>query len=185
MDKNAKSLIMILPLPPNSKNVNTYSNVLPIELISKIEQFANEQKNTRTNYSSWDNAIVRKSNAVIVYDLPETIIKEISSSIYLLIPDVSLIEYIHAMYYKWMPGSYIPWHSDHSWDFALTIYCNKNWDENWGGYFAYKDNSNIACIKPEFNVATRIYTPLEHSVFTTTPDADPRVTIQIFGKYKK
>jgi hypothetical protein len=58
---------------------------------------------------------------------------------------------------------------------------NKHWDDDWGGYFAYKDD-DIKCIKPEFNKMTIIEPPIEHTVFSLTNNAPIRETIQIFGR---
>lgn len=187
MDTDANSLIMDpIPTPiPTTKGVIVYKNILSLGLIQRIEEFAKTQTSCRSNHSCWNEGIVRRSNAVLVYDIPENLMQEIFTSVRNLAPDLHKFGYLYAMYYKWMQGSYIPWHADHAWDFAMTIYCNPDWNIDWGGYFAYKVNSEIKCIKPEFNSAVRIHTPLEHSVFSTTPDAQHRTTIQIFGRYKK
>jgi Rps23 Pro-64 3,4-dihydroxylase Tpa1-like proline 4-hydroxylase len=59
---------------------------------------------------------------------------------------------------------------------------NQNWDDDWGGYFAYKDNNEIKCIKPEFNKLTYIEPPIQHTVFNTSSLAPIREAILIFGK---
>lgn len=170
---------------PPAKGVVSYADMLSRDLIQRVETFAAAQTSCRSNHSCWDQGITKRSNAVLVYDLSDALMQEIFTAVRLRAPDLSKFGYLYAMYYKWMPGSYIPWHADRAWDFAMTIYCNPKWDQDWGGYFAYKSDTGITCLKPEFNTAVRIYTPLEHSVFSTTPDADPRTTIQVFGRYAK
>ena len=44
------------------------------------------------------------------------------------------------------------------------------------------DCTEIKCFKPEFNTASKIFLPMEHTVFSVTPDAPPRNAIQIFAK---
>ena len=185
MDTNSGCLTMIMTPIPTPQGIIVYKNMLSLDLIRRIEEFAKLQTSCRSNHSCWNEGIVKSSNAVLVYDLSEELMQEIFTAVRTLAPDLAKFGYLYAMYYKWMPGSYIPWHADHAWDFAMTIYCNPEWNIDWGGYFAYKVASDIKCIKPEFNNAVRIHTPLEHSVFSTTPDAQPRTTIQVFGRYAK
>ena len=173
---------MQLTQPPVKSLADTYTNVLSLDLINDAYKFVETQTTSRTNFTSWNQAIVRNSNAVLVYDLSGELKDRITAELRNRIPDLNNFEFLHPMYYKWMPGSYIPWHSDFSWKFGVTVYLNEVWNENWGGYFAYKTGNDVWCVKPEFNCATRIHTPIEHTVFSTTPDAPARNTIQVFGK---
>lgn len=166
----------------NAPIITYYSDALPLELITEANEYIQTQTSSRTNYSCWDKTIVRSSNVVLVYDLPNELHNKIKIRVKELVPSIQGFEFVHAMYQRWMPGSYIPWHSDYSWKFGVTIYLNDVWDENWGGYFAYKEGQDIKCIKPEFNKASYVYMPVDHMVFSTTPDAPARNTIQIFGK---
>ena len=168
-----------------TQDVAVYQNAVPAHILAQLDTFIATQTHCRTNYTCWHEGIIKGSNAVLVHDLPETLSQDIFTAIRVKAPELDKFAYLHAMYYKWMPGSYIPWHADHAWEVAVTIYCNPEWDQDWGGYFAYKTATGITCIKPEFNTAVRINTPLEHAVFSTTPDAKPRTTIQVFGRYAK
>jgi Rps23 Pro-64 3,4-dihydroxylase Tpa1-like proline 4-hydroxylase len=167
---------------PKSDPLTKYTNVLPTELITEINTYVNGQTSSRSNYSCWPKELLRNSGAVLVYDFPKEMSDKIFEHVKLVAPELSNFETNHAMYQRWMPGSYIPWHSDFSWKMAVTIYLNETWDKNWGGYFAYESGTEIKCIKPEFNVASKTFLPMEHSVFAVTPDAPPRNTIQIFAK---
>jgi len=162
--------------------LSKHENVFPIEFITEINKYVDGQTSSRSNFSCWPKELLRSSGAVLVYDFPKEISDKIFEYVKVFAPELSNYEINHAMYQRWMPGSYITWHSDFSWKVAVTIYLNETWDKNWGGYFAYESGSEIKCIKPEFNVASKIFLPVEHTVFTVTPDAPPRNAIQIFAK---
>lgn len=173
---------MQLTQPPIKHYVDRYTNMFSSNSIAELHKFVDTQTSCKTNFACWNPAIVRSSNAVLVYDLQGELKDKIIMELKEQIPALNNFEFLHPMYYRWMSGSYIPWHSDFSWKFGITVYLNEVWDENWGGHFAYKTDTDIRCIKPEFNCATRTYTPIEHTVFATTPDAPARNTIQVFGK---
>jgi Rps23 Pro-64 3,4-dihydroxylase Tpa1-like proline 4-hydroxylase len=162
--------------------LSRHENVLPTEFITEINKYVDGQTSSRSNYSCWPKELLRSSGVVLVYDFPKEMSDKIFEHAKIIAPEISNFETNHAMYQRWMPGSYISWHSDFSWKMAVTIYLNETWDKNWGGYFAYESGAEIKCIKPEFNVASKIFLPVEHTVFTVTPDAPPRNAIQIFAK---
>ena len=162
--------------------VSLYESVLPIKFINEINEYVDAQTSSRSNFSCWPKSLLRNSGAVLVYDFPQEMTNKIFEEVKLIAPEINNFETTHAMYQRWMPGSYIPWHSDFSWKLAITIYLNETWDKNWGGYFAYESGGDIKCIKPEFNIASKIILPMEHMVFSVTPDAPPRNAIQIFAK---
>lgn len=162
--------------------LSRHENVFPTEFITEINKYVDGQTSSRSNFSCWPKELLRSSGVVLVYDFPKEISDKIFEHVKVFAPELNNYETNHAMYQRWMPGSYITWHSDFSWKVAVTIYLNETWDKNWGGYFAYESGSEIKCIKPEFNVASKIFLPVEHTVFTVTPDAPPRNAIQIFAK---
>lgn len=90
---------------------------------------------------------------------------------------------ISAMAYLWQPLSYIPWHDDNGAAGGATIYLNKEWDPNWGGYLLWRKGKEVKCLEPKFNrlvVNTKL---IEHSTTLTTAEAPLRQTIQIFWHY--
>lgn len=161
--------------------MQSFKNALTKDLIDRLHEYPKTQTSCRTNYTSWQKELVRASTAILVFDLPENLRQEVVTQAKLINPDLNRFGTIHALYHKMMPGSYITWHQDHAWKFGMTIYLTEYWDENFGGYFAYKEEQIIKCIKPEFNQANYILTPFDHCVFATTLDAPPRTTIQLFG----
>ena len=161
--------------------VITSRDVLSKALIERLHAYPKSQTSCRTNYTSWQKELVRASAAILVFDLPEDLRQEVVNQAKLACPELHKYQTIHALYHKMMPNSYITWHQDHSWKFGMTIHLNEYWDENFGGYFAFKQNEEIKCLKPEFNHANYIVTPLDHCVFQTAPDSPARTTIQLFG----
>jgi hypothetical protein len=162
-------------------SVLTFRDVLTKPLIDRLHEYPKSQTSCRTNYTSWQKELVRASTAILVFDLPEDLRNEVVAQAKLACGELNKYPTIHALYHKMMPGSYITWHQDHSWKFGMTIHLNEYWDENFGGYFAFKEGQEVKCLKPEFNHGNYIVTPLDHCVFATTPDAPARTTIQLFG----
>jgi hypothetical protein len=161
--------------------MKTFRNVLTKDLIVKLHEHAKTQKSCRTNYTAWQKELVRASAAILVFDLPESLQQDVIKQVKLANEELNKYAAIYAVYHKMMPGSYITWHQDYTWKFGMTVHLNEYWDENFGGYFAYKEQEEIKCAKPEFNQGSYILTPLDHCVFQTAPDAPPRTTIQLFG----
>lgn len=160
--------------------VSVCDNALTYELIQEVRYYPKTQTTSECSYTSWSEGIVKASTPVLVYALPIQLQNKIESEVKKVFPELEEFQSVTSMVFHWTVGSYIPWHSDHSHKFGVTVYLNEYWDKDWGGYFAY-ELDGIHSIKPEFNRATKILTPLEHTVFRTNPDAPIRETIQIFG----
>ena len=158
-------------------SVVTFDNVLSLSLLEVLREVCKTGE-IRHSYMNWGNEVIKDSNPVLIKDLNQQLSNRIISEIKILLPEYTEIR---CMWYGWIRGSYIPWHSDNNVKFGATIYLNKHWDDDWGGYFAYKDD-DIKCIKPEFNKMTIIEPPIEHTVFSLTNNAPIRETIQIFGR---
>jgi Rps23 Pro-64 3,4-dihydroxylase Tpa1-like proline 4-hydroxylase len=162
-------------------NIIIKENVLSINLIQNLKKYVSKQKNHRSNYSDWNKSVVHDSSIVMIFDLPEILSNEIKNFI-LKKFDLSQKKNVVCMYYGWTRLSYIPWHCDGIYEYGITIYLNESWHPDWGGYFAYDDGKKIECIKPSFNKAVLINTPMQHTVFSTTINAPIRETIQVFIK---
>jgi hypothetical protein len=88
----------------------------------------------------------------------------------------------HIMLYYWTRFSYIPWHNDRTYDAALTIYLNDDWDRNYGGYFLYNDeNENeIKAICPNRNLGVIQYNQVHHCTTPVNFNGGIRYTLQVF-----
>jgi hypothetical protein len=175
--------------------INIYSNFLSEESIKELdEKIENilyksdpDMPNFTTSLTSWDTQLQKSSTPIIRYVLNKNddrlfqlLKKEIENKIPYYIGDM-VIHFAPKL-------SYIPWHGDAHAKAALSIYLNKKWDVNWGGYFLYKIDDGIRAIKPEFNLGILQEggtNGLPHCVTTTNIDADLRISLQLFLTNKK
>jgi hypothetical protein len=175
--------------------INIYSNFLSEDAIKKlddkIEEILNNSDpnvpNFTTSLTSWTKYLQNNSTPIIRYVLnknDDTLFQYLKKEIESKIP-----YYIDNMVIHFSPKlSYIPWHNDGYVIAALTIYLNKKWDINWGGYFLYRLNDEIKAIKPELNLGILQEggdKGLPHCVTTTNIDADLRISLQLFLTNKK
>lgn len=175
--------------------IDIYKNFLSNESIEKLDNKIEDilyksnpdVPNFTTSLTSWEDNLKKSSSPIIRYVLNENDIelfqilkKEIESKI---------SYYIDGIVIHFSPKlSYIPWHNDSHVTAALTIYLNKIWDINWGGYFLYNKNNEIKAIIPEFNLGVLQrggVTGVSHCVTTTNMDADLRISLQLFLKQEK
>jgi len=159
-------------------NVKIVHNALSLTLLEVIQDYVKHGQ-IRHSYMDWGAEVIKASNPVLIKDLNDNLSNRIISELKVHLPEHNEIK---CMWYGWIRGSYIPWHSDNNVKFGATLYLNNHWDEDWGGYFAYKEASEVKCIKPDFNKLTIIKPPVDHTVFNTTNNAPIRETIQIFGR---
>jgi len=85
----------------------------------------------------------------------------------------------------WPPGSQINFHHDAPAEtprLSSTIYINKEWNWNWGGFFIYDDaDLGQGWIYPHCNLMVWFKPPVWHSTSMVTPLAThPRLSIQLF-----
>lgn len=170
--ENAKSFYK------HNMNVVCIENALSSNLLEILQDVCKTGE-YRCSYNGWPREVVKTSNPVLIKDINSSLTDKIMSEVGHLFPKC---DDIGCMWYGWIRGSYIPWHSDSNSKFGATIYLNQYWDDDWGGYFAYKENGEIKCIKPEFNKMTIIKPPIKHTVFGLADIAPIRETIQIFGR---
>lgn len=152
-------------------------NALSKELLDDLHAYT--QTGANRNNSSWPKDVVKESKLVLIKDLDISLSLRITSELNKILPTTTG-DQLACMWYGWTRGSYIPWHEDGVSDYAITIHLSKEWDSDWGGYFGYEENGEVKCIKPEYNKLVCVRNNVRHTVFSTTPDARLRETIQIF-----
>lgn len=87
----------------------------------------------------------------------------------------------NIMLYYWTRYSYIPWHNDNSkYEGAITIYLNREWDPDFGGYFLYEEGDEIKALPPKKNFAVMQYGSLMHCTTPVNFSGDLRFTVQAF-----
>jgi hypothetical protein len=136
----------------------------------------------RTNYW-WHESIIKESCPVLVHNYDEQTSNTILES--LIHNGVISDKNYMVMNYVWTKGSYIPWHGDGHVAEGITVYLNEYWDDNWGGFFLYRENdkdTHLKGIVPKFNLASKNFGNVEHTVTTVNPAAQNRITIQMFRK---
>jgi hypothetical protein len=87
----------------------------------------------------------------------------------------------NIMIYYWTRYSYIPWHNDNRlYDGAISIYLNRRWHQDWGGYFLYEDGEEIKAVLPQPNLALVQYDSVSHCTTPVNFEGDLRISIQAF-----
>ena len=77
-------------------------------------------------------------------------------------------------------GSGINWHGDGIYNYGITFYVNKIWNEQWGGEFMFHHNNTKGYLPIVGNSVIIIKTPMKHKVNTVLSPIIPRMTIQSF-----
>jgi Rps23 Pro-64 3,4-dihydroxylase Tpa1-like proline 4-hydroxylase len=99
---------------------------------------------------------------------------------------VKFINYnLHSHIRKYSFMESLNWHEDHFRDefnidrkYAATYYINKNWNENWGGEFMFKDSCIKGFIPPLSNSLVIIKSGFLHKVNPVVVKNIPRFSIQ-------
>ena len=159
---------------------NFLSEDLYEECISTAEYLLTITSNVFATNRSWSFDIRKDSHPVLIHsiqqdsDLYKNVKKDIESKTKtsFVIKDI--------MFYYWTRYSYIPWHTDQLYKGAVTIYLNREWHEDFGGYFLYEEKKNIRAILPKRNLGVIQYDGVRHSTTPVNFDGDIRYTIQAF-----
>lgn len=161
-------------------SIKRYSNFFNQEEIQTLLHesfyiFSNKESKYFTNFTRWQPEIIKDSGVVLMYPLTNDLKSfSIINNKFKTSPD-------GISFYYWTSKSYIPWHDDEGRSKACTLYLNKEWDKNWGGYFLAEDKeSNTIAIKPEYNLLIEQTGNLWHSTTPTTSFAPIRATVQMF-----
>lgn len=98
-----------------------------------------------------------------------------------------------AMIYSWLPGSGIAWHPDYGNKSSMTIYLNREWRPDHGGYFCWKDwgedlpqhtydyaPTEGRIRMPQFNHYVYMNDAEWHCTTITSTLAPPRLSLQMF-----
>ena len=163
--------------------VKVIHNFLSPDSLTECQEFAlstiyDKKSNFRSSYG-WDTNLRRKSIPVLIYEIANhnkelfyKLKKEVKVNTGKEVHDI-LIQY-------WSPLSYLDWHTDSTYTDALTIYLNKEWKAEWGGYFLYGKQSNFSGIIPKENLAVLQPSGIPHCVSPVSIDADIRISLQMF-----
>jgi hypothetical protein len=159
----------------------------------KIDLFLKVQRHAPiwfTNHDYFPKHLVSGIGVMLVSALPNPIDVEIKD--YMMEAGYFKRDpsYFAGLVYQGRASSFTHWHKDTKLDWTgmprsgISIYLNKTWDENWGGWFCWKDNDNdktAHMICPEYNKAVLLSDDVLHSTtIVNTSVPEPRLSIQIF-----
>jgi hypothetical protein len=171
------------------KLLTHYENVLGGDFAKALFEDAIENFVTGnpvwTNNYHWQKELIKSSFPWFIRKYNENVSNKILNQLYnkqILIKNETEYEILNYMGNRL---SYMPWHSDHLYKSAVTIYLNPEWPRDWGGLFLYEDplaNNKICGYEPKFNTAVKLINgSIKHSVSLISMESKtPRVTIQIF-----
>lgn len=87
---------------------------------------------------------------------------------------------IHTLIHSMKDGAGINWHDDNGYNYGITYYINRRWNQYFGGEFLFKDKYNKGFIPIVGNSIVIVKAPLDHKVAPIHKPLLPRKTIQIF-----
>jgi len=169
-------------------SIKKFDNFFSEELYNEIYDFVTgvvltKQKKLTTN-RLWDKELVNSSTPIMRYEF-ESNDKEMFNKISEEIAKKTGYIVNSGVIHIFPKLSYITWHNDGKYEAALTVYLNKKWNNDWGGFFLYTEDDNINGIIPKKNYGILQSNGVYHCVTTTNIDADDRISLQFFLKKQK
>jgi thiol-disulfide isomerase/thioredoxin len=154
--------------------------------ISAAEKILTSGDNLLSSNYHWHYDVVKDSFPVLIHKIDkksyfyEVLKDNIENKTGLVVSDDKEI-----MIYYWTRYSYIPWHGDGDHYGGLTVYLNREWNPDYGGYFLFKeDNDNIRAIPPQQNMAILQTENVPHCTTPVTFDGGIRITLQVFFSHR-
>jgi hypothetical protein len=180
--------------------ISIIRDVLSEEFINQLLTWNEETKTGdvwASNQTKWIDVLKYATGGTIISRaLPD----EWKNPIYYELVNRNKLDYLphssSAILYMGFPTSCVNWHPDYADYDAMSIYLNKEWDSNWGGWFAWTDEHKGSSefginpksgefYSPQYN--TGVYST-EREWHCTTPTATvapPRISIQLFFSKKQ
>jgi hypothetical protein len=180
--------------------ISIIRDVLSEEFINQLLTWNEETKTGdvwASNQTKWIDVLKYATGGTIISRaLPD----EWKNPIYYELLNRNKLDYLpyasSAIFYMGFPTSCVNWHPDYADYDAMSIYLNKEWDSNWGGWFAWTDEHKGSSefginpksgefYSPQYN--TGVYST-EREWHCTTPTATvapPRISIQLFFSKKQ
>ena len=160
--------------------INLEYNFFNQDELAEIDNFIDATKNNfewRTSFCWDDNVKYGVDNLTLCRLAPDFVLKKLQNYF-------NTSNYISTMIYLWFPNSHIAWHNDSHSEYTGTIYLNNNWNENYGGYFNYKEQktNEIKTVIPQHNLMLVNRGNISHCVTPTISTAPIRKTLQFFLK---
>ena len=156
-------------------------NLFSEELLEKLHARTREgQQPTTTNFFGWGAKVIGSSNAIFAFEITDELKQRvaeelINKNIFKQVPKIWTVNI-----YLMSRHSFIPWHDDDAHKFTCTVWLNKQWPLDLGGYFVYKEGGEIKALAPEYNTGVYFAPPIEHACTLTALNAPLRESLQIF-----
>jgi Rps23 Pro-64 3,4-dihydroxylase Tpa1-like proline 4-hydroxylase len=165
--------------------IQKFEDILPEEVyehtIGTAEYLLSLGGNEFCTNRWWDFGIRKDSFPVFVHNIYQN--SELHNSLKKIIEEKTQKSVYdnNIMLYYWTRYSYIPWHNDNvKYEGAITIYLNREWEPDFGGYFLYEEGDEIKAILPKKNLGVMQYDSLMHSTTPVNFSGDLRFTVQAF-----
>jgi hypothetical protein len=145
-----------------------------------------------SNFHLWSPALIVASGVVLTHKLAG----DMTDAIFAELVERSKLPYHPKngtiMFYSWFPGSSIAWHTDYQDSHSMTVYLNKDWNPDHGGYFCWREwderfpkNTNSPPDKcrmrlPKYNEYVHMTDAEWHTTTITAFTAPPRLSLQMF-----
>lgn len=132
--------------------IDKYENVLEpsfcLELYDKSLRNVKDGGQLSFTSYAWPQGIVRRSTPVLVSAVEEDVATKIRHQL-VQKGIISSPEGFVCLSYVWTNGSYISWHTDATYETAITVYLNPEWERDWGGLFLYEaSNLELRAVPP-------------------------------------
>jgi Rps23 Pro-64 3,4-dihydroxylase Tpa1-like proline 4-hydroxylase len=172
--------------------IKEYTELIPDELAQRFYDYGfsvamgNAPEAPRGIWTSlkWHDSLVINSGLVLCVRPTEQLEKEledvlIERGILDLTTDRRITETATAIN-VWGRGSFICSHPDGNYSKAVTVYLNKDWNHDKGGFFHWQDDvsGNWNVIAPTFNKAVVNGGGILHGI--SPVQSDFRITLQVF-----
>jgi len=179
--------------------ISILTDVLSEEFIQQLLAWNEETKAGdvwASNQTKWVDVLKYATGGTI---LSRALPDEWKNPIYYELVNRGKLDYLPyssaAIFYMGFPTSCVNWHPDYADYDAMSIYLNKEWDSNWGGWFAWteenkgRDDYGInpkqgQFYSPQYNTAIHSTEREWHSTTPISTTAPLRLSIQLFFSKK-
>jgi len=181
--------------------IHIHRNVLSDELIDRLFAWNEETKGGdvwASNQAKWLDVLKYATTGTILSRvLPDNFKNDIFNDLYQRGKINWMPHTTSALFYMGFPLSCVNWHPDFPDYDAMSIYLSREWDSNWGGWFAWTDErAGNDLTQPAFNVPYgKFFVPSYNSAIHSTntewhcttpisPKAPVRYSIQLWFSKK-
>jgi len=179
--------------------ISILTDVLSEDFIQQLLAWNEQTKSGdvwASNQTKWVDVLKYATGGTI---LSRALPDEWKNPIYYELVNRNKLDYLphssSAILYMGFPTSCVNWHPDYAEYDAMSIYLNKEWDSNWGGWFAWTEQNKGVdeygfnpkegkFYSPQYNTAIYSTEREWHSTTPLSTTAPPRLSIQLFFSKK-